>query len=223
MKSLKQYGFASLAAASLLFAACADHPKADTATVTTEQAPAATGGVQYKVDNNASFIRFTGYGVGKNHPGKFSITSGMVMVADNKITGGSFAINIKSMALEQKDDMIQNKLLPHLLSKDFFDADNNGTGKFEITKVEAYSPNSKDTSVVAGANYNLSGNLTLKGATKNVTFPANIAMNGDMLKATANFNIDRRDWNMTYGADKSLGDKFISETVNIQVDLQAKK
>jgi hypothetical protein len=28
---------------------------------------------------------------------------------------------------------------------------------------------------------------------------------------------------MNYGNDKTLGDKFISETVNIELDLQAKK
>ena len=58
--------------------------------------------------------------------------------------------------------------------------------------------------------------------TKNITFPAQIDLDGNVLKAKANFDIDRRQWNMNYGNDKTLGDKFISETVNIEMDLQAK-
>ena len=58
--------------------------------------------------------------------------------------------------------------------------------------------------------------------TKNITFPAQIDLDGNILKAKANFDIDRRQWNMNYGNDKTLGDKFISETVNIEMDLQAK-
>lgn len=208
----------------LLSASCNDAPKADTATVTTEQQPA-TGADEatYSVDTINSFVRFTGYGVGKNHPGKFKVTAGNIAVASNQVTGGKFTISINSMTMEQKEKMIESKLKPHLLSKDFFDADAYGTGAFEITKVEPYNASAKDTSAVSGANYNISGNLTLKSVTKNVSFPANITINENMVKANANFNIDRRDWNIVYGSDKSLGDKFISETVNIQVNVAAKK
>ena len=109
------------------------------------------------------------------------------------------------------------------MSGDFFDADKFGTAKFEITKVEPYTPNSSDTSVVEGANFRISGNFTLKDVTKNITFPARIDLDGNTLKAKGNFDIDRRQWNMNYGNDKTLGDKFISEKVNIELDLQATK
>ena len=42
-------------------------------------------------------------------------------------------------------------------------------------------------------------------------------------RTKGNFDIDRTQWNMNYGNDKSLGDKFISEKVNIELDLEAKK
>jgi hypothetical protein len=42
------------------------------------------------------------------------------------------------------------------------------------------------------------------------------------LQAKANFDIDRRQWQMNYGNDKTLGDKFISETVNVTFLLQAR-
>lgn len=46
-------------------------------------------------------------------------------------------------------------------------------------------------------------------------------MKGERLEARANFDIDRRQWEMNYGNDKTLGDKFISETVNIELFLAA--
>jgi polyisoprenoid-binding protein YceI len=209
-------------AAALALAACDSAPKGDNATITDKQQATEVSGQTFVVDTASSHIRFTGHGVGKNHPGKFRLSSGKVAIAKEQITGGEFTINIRSMDVEQKGEMFQTKLKPHLLSGDFFDAEKFGTAKFEITKVEPYKPNSGDTSVVEGANFSVSGNLTLKEVTKNITFPAHIDLDNNTLKAKANFDIDRRQWQMNYGNDKTLGDKFISETVNIELDLQAK-
>lgn len=215
--------FATALAGLTLFSACSDAPKGDKATITNEQQASTASGQTFTVDTSASRIRFTGHGVGKNHPGTFRLASGNVAVNNNQITGGQFTINIKSMDMEQKETMFQTKLKPHLLSGDFFDAEKFGTAKFEITKVEPYQANSADTSIVAGANFNVSGNFTLRDVTKNITFPAKIDLDGNTLKAKANFDIDRTQWQMNYGNDKTLKDKFISETVNIELDLQAKQ
>ncbi|WP_192822241.1 YceI family protein [Rufibacter sp. LB8] len=213
----------AFAAGVLTLASCNKAPEGDKAVITDEQQAASASGQTFVVDTAASSVRFTGNGVGKNHPGKFKLSTGTVAVANDQLTGGSFTINIKSMDLEEEGEMFDTKLRPHLLSGDFFDADKFGTATFEITKVEPYKANSSDTSVVDGANFNVSGNFTLKGVTKNITFPANVDLDDNTLKGKANFDIDRRQWQMNYGNDKTLGDKFISETVNIELDLQAKK
>ncbi|GAA4362912.1 hypothetical protein GCM10023185_31220 [Hymenobacter saemangeumensis] len=215
---------ASLAcAASLLLTGCDQAPKGDNATIKDAQQASDAAGQTFAVDTQNSKIRFTGNGVGKNHPGTFRLASGSVAVAGNQITGGQFVIDIKSMELEEQGEMFQTKLKPHLMSGDFFDADKFGTAKFEITKVEPYQASDQQKSLVEGANFNVSGNLTLKNSTKNITFPARIDLDENTLKAKANFDIDRRQWQMNYGNDKTLGDKFISETVNIELDLQGKK
>jgi polyisoprenoid-binding protein YceI len=206
------------------FSACSDAPKGDNATITDEQqASSATAGSVYVVDTAASKVRFTGNGVGKNHPGTFRLSSGSASVANNRVTAGSFVINIRSLDLEQKGGMFQEKLHPHLLSGDFFDVEKFNTARFEITKVEPYEASASDTSMVEGANFRVSGNFTLKDVTKNITFPARIDLDENTLKAKSNFDIDRTQWQMNYGNDKTLGDKFISETVNIELDLQARK
>ncbi len=219
--ALKTTGFAL--AAAFAFTSCNEAPKGDSATITDAQQAADASGQTFAVDTTDSKIRFTGNGVGKNHPGIFKLTSGNVAVANNQITGGNFVIDIKSMDLEEEGEMIEGKLRPHLMSGDFFDADKFGTAKFEITGVTPYKPSEGDTSLVEGANFNVSGNLTIKDQTKNITFPAHVELDDNTLKAKGNFDIDRTQWKMNYGNDKTLGDKFISETVNIEMDLQAKK
>jgi polyisoprenoid-binding protein YceI len=206
---------------AVALAACNQAPKGDEAQITDKQEASKSGGLSFAVDTAQSKVRFTGHGVGKNHPGTFKLSSGHVHVANNQITGGDFEINIKSMDMEQREEMFQKKLKPHLLSGDFFDVDKFGTAKFEITKVEPYSADQKDSSIVDGANFRVSGNLTLKGVTRNITFPARIDLDDNTLKGEANFDIDRREWQINYGNDRTLGDKFISETVNIELDLQA--
>jgi polyisoprenoid-binding protein YceI len=207
----------------LLGWSCNEAPKGDSAAITEEQQASEARGVSFIADTTKSRVRFTGHGVGKNHPGIFKLSSGIVYVAENKISGGNFLINIKSMELEQKGGMFDSKLHPHLMSGDFFDAEKFGTAKFEITDVQPYHASSSDSSIVQGANYTIKGNFTLKDVTKNISFPARIDLDGNTLKAQGNFNIDRTQWNMNYGNDKTLGDNFISETVNIQLNVEAKK
>ncbi len=213
----------AVVATTLTLVSCSDAPKGDQATVAGAQQAATAGGNQYAVDSTLSSVRFEGFGVGKSHPGTFTVSNGALTVADGAVTGGQFTINIQSLVLEEKGEMFETKLKPHLLNADFFDAEKYPSAQFEITKVEPYTASGTDTSVIAGANALVSGNLSLKDSTKNITFPAKIDVNGSNVAATANFDIDRTWWNMKYGNDKSLGDKFISERVNVKLNIQAKQ
>src|SRR5687767_13531693 len=201
--------------------ACDQPPKGDDAVIIEQQKTMNATGQTFTADTSESKIRFTGYGVGKNHPGKFRLTSGTIAIDNGKVTGGEFIIDIRSMEMEEKADIFRDKLRPHLLSGDFFDAEKFGTAKFVITDVKPYHQDSKDTSIVEGANFSISGNLTIKEETRNITFPARIELNGNELKGKADFDIDRTQWKINYGNDKTLGDKFISEKVNVELDLRA--
>jgi polyisoprenoid-binding protein YceI len=207
----------------LLAASCEKAPKGDDAKITDKEEAVAATGTAFMVDTAQSYVKFTGNGVGKNHPGTFKLNYGAVAVENDSLSGGTFVININSMQMEQKGNDIKEKLRPHLLSGDFFDASKFGTATFEITNVMPWEPKDGEKSLVEGANFSISGNLKLKDVTKNITFPARVDLDGNTLKAKANFDIDRRQWQMNYGNDKTLGDKFISETVNIELHLEARK
>ena len=215
--------FATAAVVAGLCLSCDKPPKGDQAVITDQVGVAEGVGETYIVDTTNSYVRFTGHGVGKNHPGTFNLNYGKVMATDDKITGGTFIMDIASLDLEQEGEMIDNKLRPHLLSGDFFDASNFGTSQFEITEIEPYEPGDEEKSLVEGANFRVSGNLQIRNVTKNISFPARIDLDGERMEADANFDIDRRQWEMNYGNDKTLGDNFISETVNIEFHLEAQK
>jgi len=213
---------ATIATVSLT-SSCNSKPQGDQAEVTDAQAAANAQGATYNADLTASTVGFAGYGVGKSHPGVFSLSEGTVAVENGAVTGGKFTINIKSISMTEKESYIGEKLVPHLLSPDFFDAEKFGTATFEITSVAPYTATATDSSVVAGANYTVSGNLTLKDATKNVSFPAKVEVSETALSAAANFTIDRTQWGMSYGNDKSLKDKMIMPEVTIALNFKATK
>lgn len=215
----------ALSAATLLFAACQDAPKADNAEATEAQQvdDAATSGTAYNVDLTQSTIQWTGTKPVGQHTGTFAITSGSLNVADNNITGGKFVIDINTLTITDKDTMGSSKLKGHLLSPDFFDAANHSEASFEITGVTAGVDNTNNDLIMKDATHTVTGNLTLKGTSKSISFPAKVSVTDANVTADANFNIDRTQWGLVYGNDQSLGDKFIRPEVNIVLHLAADK
>lgn len=213
-----------LGACATLFTACQSDPQADKAqTGEAMQAGAATGAT-YKADLAQSRVDWTGSHPMSQHHGTMMVKDGDVKVDGGNITGGKFDIDVTSLKVNDEDTGVTNKLVPHLKSGDFFDVTKYPTATFEITGVKAGldSAVSKDL-VMKDATHTVMGNLTLKGVTKGITFPAKVSVNSNMVTADANFNIDRTKWDLAYGSDQSLGDKFIRPTVNIGLHLVANK
>ena len=194
----------SLAFMSML-ASCQNAPEGETAKTGDKQEASATAtGTTYTVDNATSTINFLGTKPVGTHNGQMHMKDGSFIVDNGNITGGSFTVDMSKMEIQDKDTAYSYKLVGHLLSADFFDAAKYPTSKFEIT-------------------HRISGNLTMKDSTKNVTFPAKISITDAGVTATADFNIDRTLWGLYYGNDKSLKDKFIYPEVNIKLNIQATK
>ncbi|MCI0682401.1 MAG: YceI family protein [Gemmataceae bacterium] len=82
----------------------------------------------------------------------------------------------------------------------------NPTSKFVTTRID------KD-----GSGYRVTGELTLLGKTKAITFPAQISLTGGTLNLTSKFTIDRTQWGMTYGRGK------VDDEVTLAVKIAAKK
>ncbi len=217
LKKMKK-SFLSIAVVAILAASCQQAPEAANAETSEKQeAASVAGATAYSIDTTSSIISWIGTKpVGKHH-GDFKLASGSLSVENGAVKGGNFVIDIHSMKNHDLTDAETNgKLVGHLKSADFFDAEKFPTAKFEITGVEALQNDTTGT-------HKISGNLTLKDSTKNVTFPAKIVVTDNNVKAVATFNIDRTNWGLRYGNDQSLGDKFIRPEVNIALDIEAKK
>ncbi len=207
-------------AGSMMFVACSDAPKADSAEVSDAKDVEQTSGITYSANLSESKIEWIGTKPVGRHHGTFVLKDGNLVVSGDDLTGGSFVIDISSITPDDQDAEGNAKLQGHLKSEDFFHVEKFPEGTFVITSISEGVQNTEDL-VMKDATHTITGNLTLKGITKSITFPAKVYMTGDKVTADANFNIDRTQWNIVYGNDESLGDKFIRPEVNLQVHLVA--
>jgi polyisoprenoid-binding protein YceI len=210
-----------LTAGALLFTACQNDPKADSAQTGAAMETSNATGAAYKADITQSQIDWTGTKPTGTHHGTFMLKDGNIIVDNSNVTGGKFDIDITSLKVNDPDTGTVRKLGGHLRSADFFDAEKFPTATFEITSIKpgVDSATTKDL-VMKDATHTISGNLTMKGITKGLTFPAKVSVTGTSVTTDANFNIDRTQWGVDVA---SLKDKLISNTVNIGLHIVANK
>lgn len=183
-------------------------------------ASAVAGADTYSLDASASTLLWEGYeglSLGASeHNGSLRIASGNIIARGNLPLAGKFVIDITSLKVEDipAGDMGNAKLTRHLLGADFFDAAKYPQAVFEITQSQAITADS----------INVTGNLTLRGTTKSVTFPAKVSTANGMFSAlTPRFYINRKDWGMFYRSEDSLGDDLIRPEMGITLAIVAKK
>ncbi len=196
-----------LSAGMMLMISCGDTEKDTVETTDRVETSDAQVKANYPLDSG-SVIGFTGYKPNASHTGDITISQGSIILTSNDKIEGNFVMDMKSLVITDGTD---DKLRKHLLDEDFFDVVNFPEATFTITQV-IESPNPGDSSTV-------SGNLELKGVSKNITFPALIERTEEMIHVQAAFMIDRTIWNLHYGNDSSLGDKFIKPEVMINFDV----
>lgn len=206
----------------LLVAIACNSPVADKSTTSDIQESAAIEGDGYVIDTSVSKIVWIGTKINGSHTGNLKIIDGKMGVKDGKLASGIFEINVASLNNTDLPPKDKHKIETHLKSADFFDVANFPTADFSITKVEIFNPDT-DKSVLEGATHTLCGNLTLKGVTKNVRFPAKIQINEHQLTAEADFVIDRTDWGMNYKGANNPQDWLINKDVNIKLSIVAQK
>lgn len=209
-----------LTAGALLMTACQNAPEADNAATSEEQVAATAKGNNFTIDTNGSSVAWIATKTGGQHNGSFKVTDGILTVADGNITGGNFTIDVTSLTVLDLEGDDKAKLEGHLKSGDFFLTDSFPTAKFEITQVVSFD-SATTTSKLNGATHSISGNLTLRGETKNVSFPAIVKVEGNQVSAVADFNIDRTNWGLSYKGPNNPADWFIAKEVNLKLNVKA--
>ena len=242
MKKLKfLIPFASL----FILAACGPKSEGTDAEVSEakEVEEVSSSAAEYAIDTESSKVSWIGSKPVGKHNGFIPVSGGNIKVEDGAIVGGVITISVNDIHCEDlaEDSVMNAKLIGHLKSPDFFAAEEFPTAEFVVTSVEEYSaedviedkeeieyefkPASASEHMVESPTHKITGNLTMRGTTLSVSFPASVSMSDGTISAKAKFNIDRTRWGLKYGEEASISekakDKFIYNTVNVGFDLTA--
>jgi len=226
--------FSALLGIILFLGACTDAPESDKAETTDAvNMDQAVAGEAYTVNTNESNIEWVGTKVSGYHEGEIKLKGGQLMVSENNLVGGNFVIDMPTIAVtgpEGSNEEMDQKLLGHLKSPDFFEIEKHPEATFEITSVAPFTGSVQDSTdarqasiseyKVTDPTHTISGNLTIKGITKNVTFPAKVSVSDNSVNALAKFNVDRTQWNIVYPGQT---DDLIRNDIHFGIKVQATK
>jgi polyisoprenoid-binding protein YceI len=179
--------------------------------------PGKKAATAYKVDTQKSILNWNGKKVTGEHSGTVKLENGSLLVDGNKLTGGTFSFNMNSIVCTDLTDAGYNaKFIGHMKSEDFFNTAKYPTSTFKVTKV---TPKGGDA-------FDITGDMTIKGITNAVTFPATVKMSGNTVSADGKVTLDRTKYDIRYGSKsffENIGDKAIYDDFTVEMKLVASK
>jgi polyisoprenoid-binding protein YceI len=204
--------FTPLLLGALALAGCEDPAKNKDRAVTgaaqavTENAKPSAGAKTFAFDpSTGSKIEWVGSKVTGKHEGGFRDFKGIVQVDPTAPEKGKVDVEIDATTLYTDSD----KLVGHLKTADFFDVANHPKATFTTTDVKK-GPDK----------WMITGNLTLRGITKSVTFPAKVNVAEGGVDVDAEFAINRKDFAIVY---PGMPDDLIKDDVLLKLHIRAKK
>lgn len=217
----------------LAFAACKNE-QAETATTETQTPQTATPAQQAESQSIAilaskeeflklspsiekSTIQWTATKAGGGgHTGTFKLLDGSFHIIRGNLKQGSFTINMGSVEVTDLTGSDKADLEGHLKDADFFETTKFPTAQFDLTGI--LFPEQPDANIT----HLLTGNLTIKGITKEIKFPAHLEVQGDNVIVTSpEFSINRTDWGIKYhsGLVGTVKDKIINDEVKLKLNV----
>jgi len=196
----------------IFLSACSDPATDKTRAVTGEAAQTASPasaaqGTRYLITPQNSRIEFVGSKVTGSHNGSFQDFSGQVDYAGNvEQSRVNITIKTDSITTDTAD------LTKHLKTADFFDVAKYPEATFVSTAIKAGGEK--------GASHTVTGNLTMHGVTKSVSFPAMIAVTPGIASVDANFSVNRKDFGINYAG---VANNLIRDDVVLTLTIRANK
>jgi polyisoprenoid-binding protein YceI len=168
------------------------------------------------IDTKESVVIWKGSSlIGSNsHTGYIYISQGELLIENGQLMGGTVEIDMNT--IEDETHESNNKLVDHLKDPDFFDVKRFPFSTIAITKVVPINGNTKK----------VTGNLTIKGITHPVTFPAKMIVKDGIVKANGKLAIDRTLWNVHYKSGKFydlLANQTLSDSIEFHMNIVARK
>lgn len=173
----------------------------------------------HTVDTNAAKLVWTGKKVTGQHHGNIQVQSGAIGWSADGLTHAEVVMDMTSITNLDLNPESAERLVGHLKSKDFFNTGEFATARFKTKLVE------KKDGVEAGMpNYTVTGDLTIKGITKPITFDVLAWKESAGVRAAGTIVFDRTLYDIKYRSGQffdALGDKMIDDLVELTFDLSA--
>lgn len=162
-----------------------------------------------KIDNAKSTAQWVGHKLTGKHEGTVAFQNGALVFKKDKLTGGSFIVDMNSIKVTDiPADQGGTKLEGHLKNDDFF-----ATDKYPTAKIDFKTLTGKGNGV-----YSITADLTIKGKTAPVKFDLTVGKNS----ASTAFKIDRSKYDIKYKSKSffsDLGDNVINDEFDVTVNL----
>jgi polyisoprenoid-binding protein YceI len=205
-----------MAAVAVLAVSC-NMEKAEEATTGEAQEVEAVVEATNVALDSGSVVAWRGFKsyVASEHLGTIGVQEGSFAVLDGKVVGGSITIDMNAIVNTDIEDEGKNAyLVGHLKSQDFFFVDSFATGVFEIVEVKEAAAEGTNSVVV--------GNLSLRGVTNSIEFPANIAVSeGSVSFDAPTFSIDRTKWGVKFhdSEDATIAESLKEDLIDHSIEL----
>ncbi len=145
--------------------------------------------------------------------GEFKSFSATIVKNDDDPAVSSVVFDIQAASIDTGNE----KRDKHLRSSDFFDVEKFPEISFVSTKIEKSS----------GSTYQVTGNMTMHGVTKQITIPVEFAgemsdgQGGIRAGFSSRFTIDRKDFGINWNRVIDNGGVMLGDDVDAEVELEA--
>lgn len=167
----------------------------------------------FVINPTKSLVKWAGKKiVGGNTEGTILVSKGELGFANKHLKSGEIIMDATSIASEKASP----RLVAHLKNADFFDVEKFPTASFTISSVKV----EKGVAQVAGK-------MTIKGITKDLSFPAEVTYGKDVVVAKAvGVKVNRTLYDVKYRSGSvfsGLGDGAIEDNFVLDITLVAEK
>ena len=169
----------------------------------------------YSFDKAHTTVGFQVRHIVTNVGGKFNDFTGTIQVDRAKPESSSVEFTIQAASINTNEP----KRDEHLRSADFFDVATHPTVTFKSTSIQA---NGKDSWLVTG-------DLTMRGVTKQVTLPVTFLGEGkdpwgnEKMGFETAITVNRKDYGINWNKALDQGGVLVADEVKVQVSVEANK
>lgn len=170
-----------------------------------------------EVDIYSSEIGWSGKSITDVHTGKLKLSKAEIQFKNDKLIGGVFEADMKSITCTDITDTEDNRhFIEHIANEDFFEVNKYPTATFTIEQVKEHGEN----------RYEVTGKMKIKNKINPLTFIANVAPDANSKRVSALIKIDRTLYGIEYGSKGKPGsekDWFIFNEFILNVNIVTNK